>query len=35
VKELTELKASLDILIDRKIPELEKELQAIGAPDVE
>ena len=33
-KELTELKASLDIIIEKKIPELEKELQTTGAPKV-
>jgi len=33
-KELTELKESLDIIIEKKIPELEKELQILGAPDV-
>jgi len=33
-KEFIELKASLDIIVEKKIPELEKELQTTGAPRV-
>ena len=33
-KELAELKASLEILIEKKIPELEQKLQTVGAPDI-